>query len=91
MTPLDLITLALFTWLVSYMLIKTTGPFRVFERLRRVTTVGGLLLCIVCLSPWVAALGYVVLQSPFAPLVQIMAAAALGLWGSKYTGWGEYG
>jgi hypothetical protein len=86
-TPFDLITLALFTWLVAHMLIKTDGPFHVFARLRSVTTFGGLLACIVCLSPWVAGLGYVVLQSPFAALVQIMAAAALGLWGARYVGW----
>ncbi len=87
MTPFDLITLALFTWLVSYMLVKTDGPFKVFARVRGVTTIGGLLLCTVCLSPWIAALGYIVLQPPFAILVQIFAAAALGLWGGKYVGY----
>lgn len=90
MTPLDLLVLSLFAWYVAYVLIKTSGPFKVFERLRRVTTFGGLLGCIWCLILWTSVLAYILLHSPFAPAVYIGAAAGLGMMGHRYTG-GEHG
>lgn len=87
MTPLDLLTLTLFTWYASYVLVKTDGPFNLFKKLRARVTFGGLLECIICLSVWIAALGYVLLQSPYAALAYIGAIAGGALWGHRYTGW----
>lgn len=87
MTPFDLITLALFAWYVSFVLIRTEGPFKIFLRVRNVTTLGGLLQCIVCLVIWASGLGYVLIQIGLEPIVHIGAIAGLALWGHKYTGW----
>lgn len=88
MTPLDLILLALFAWYTSYVLIRTSGPFGLFARVRGVTTVGGLLECQYCLVVWMAALGYLVMGKPLVPemAVWIGAAAGLGMLGHRWTG-----
>lgn len=86
MTPLDLILCALFAWYVSYVLIKTDGPFSLFARLRSLTTIGGLLTCQYCLIVWIALLGYVLLQTPFVPIVYVGAIAGLGMILHRYTG-----
>lgn len=87
MTPLDLLLLSLFAWYVSYILIKTTGPFRLFEHVRSVTTIGGLLECMYCLSVWMAVLGYILLRlTPFAPVVYVGAIAGAAMIMHRYTG-----
>ena len=90
MTPLDLLILCLFTWYVSYVLVKTDGPFDVFAKLRARVTFGGLLLCQYCLAPWIAALGYVTLLSPYAFIVVIGAASGGAMILHRYTG-GDHG
>lgn len=90
MTPLDLLILALFAWYGSYVLIKTSGPFDVFARLRSITTIGGLLACIYCLAPWIALLGYLILfHTPLAPIVYVGAIAGGAMILHRYTG-GDY-
>ena len=90
MTPLDLLILALFAWYVSYVIIKTSGPFNVFGRVRAVTTIGGLLECMYCLIPWIGILAYIVYQSPFQEIVYVGAIAGLGMILHRWTG-GEHG
>lgn len=89
MTPFDLITIALFAWYTAYVLIKTSGPFGVFARVRSVTTVGGLLSCLWCLILWTSIAGYLLLGKPVEPqmIVPIGAAAGLGMLAHKYVGW----
>lgn len=87
MDALNLLILALFAWRLAYMLVKEAGPFDIFTRLRAVTTLGDLLICVNCLSVWTALLGYVLLTTPLAPIVYVGAASGLALWGHKYTGW----
>ena len=86
MTPLNFIILALFAWYTAYVLIKTAGPFKVFERVRAVTTIGGVLECIWCLVLWTALLGYVLLSTPLVPVVYVGAIAGLAMIGHRYTG-----
>ena len=86
MDGLDLLILALFAWYVSYVLVKTDGPFKLFARLRAVTTFGGLLECQYCLILWIALLGYVLISSPFVPIVSIGAGAGAGMLAHRYTG-----
>ncbi len=87
MTSLDLISLSLFAWYTAYVLIKTDGPFKVFARLRGATTIGGLLLCVYCLSVWTALLGYLILyHTPFAPLVSVGAIAGGAMILHRFTG-----
>lgn len=88
MTPFDLILIALFAWYTSYILIRTSGPFSLFARVRSVTTIGGLLECIWCLIAWMALLAYLLLGKPLAPemIVHIGAAAGLGMLGHRWTG-----
>ncbi len=87
MTPLNFLLLALFAWYVAYVLIKTSGPFHVFARLRKVTTLGGLLECIWCLIIWIAVIGYLLLMHTEAQeIVYVGAAAGLGMILHRYTG-----
>lgn len=86
MTLLDFIALALFAWYASYVLIKTSGPFDVFTRVRKITTMGGLLACQYCLIVWMALLGYVILVSPVAPIAYVSAAAGAGMLAHRWTG-----
>lgn len=87
MTAFDLLLIALFAWYVSCILIRTDGPWHVFARLRKVTTVGGLLECMYCLAPWMAALAYLLLAHTDAQeIVYIGAAAGLGMILHRYTG-----
>lgn len=81
-STLDLLLLCLATWRLAYMLTQETGPFAIFTRLRKRFPLGGVTTCIYCMSVWTALLGYIVLQSPFAWLVWIMAASggAMMLW-----------
>lgn len=52
--PFRLFVIALATWRVSSMLVQEDGAFKVFSRLRKRSTFGGLLECIWCLSVWIA-------------------------------------
>ncbi len=90
MTPLDLLILALFAWYVSYVLIKTAGPFNLFARLRAVTTFGGLLECQYCLIPWIGLLAYLLYLSPFREIVYVGAIAGAGMILHRHTG-GDHG
>jgi len=47
----------------------------------------GLLDCVICLMPWVAALFYGLWIVGLSPVVYIFAAAGLALWMHGYTGW----
>lgn len=87
MTPINLLLLALFAWYVSYILIRTAGPFKLFAALRAITTLGGLLECQYCLIVWIAVIGYALLMhTDLQAIVYIGAAAGLGMLGHRYTG-----
>lgn len=90
MTLLELLILALFAWRAAYLLVKEGGPFNIMVRVRAVTTFGGLLDCIYCSSIWTALIGYLLILTPFAPIVYIgaISGGAMMLW--RYTG-GEHG
>lgn len=90
MTPLDLLILSLFTWYVSYILVKTDGPFQVFAKLRARVTFGGLLLCLYCTVFWVALTGYVLFQSPYVIIVYAGAMSGGAMILHRYTG-GDHG
>lgn len=89
MDALNLLILALFTWYVAYVLIKTSGPFHLFARLRALTTIGGLLECLYCLVIWIAVLGYLLINSPFALIAHIGAIAGGAMMMHRWTG-GDY-
>lgn len=86
MQPFDFFALALATFYAAYAVSNTHGPFKVFVWLREHLPLGGLTGCIVCLSPWMAALFYAVLLTPVAPLVYIIAAGGLSLFAYRWTG-----
>jgi uncharacterized membrane protein (DUF485 family) len=87
MSALELLTLALFAWYVAYVLIRTRGPFNLFERLRTATTLGGLLECLYCLTVWVAGVGYVLLTyTSLTPVVYVGAIAGAAMILHRYTG-----
>ena len=56
MTIETLLILALATWYVSYAITHTKGIGGSFTWLRDKFPLGGLTVCIICLSVWVAAL-----------------------------------
>ncbi len=86
MTPLDFLLIALSSFYVAYAVANTHGPFRVFETLRARVPLGGLTACLVCLSPWAAALFYFLLTTPAAWLVWVMAAAGASVFVWRWTG-----
>lgn len=85
--------LGLATWRVSSLITSETGPFRVFERLRRrvgvdepgeVTGLQDLLSCVWCLSIWVGAgwLAFLRLAptaATWASYVAALSAVAVGM------------
>jgi uncharacterized membrane protein HdeD (DUF308 family) len=86
MTLVNLLILALFAWYAAYVLVKTSGPFSVFARLRARTTLGGLLECVYCAALWTALAGYLLYVTPFAPVVYIGAVAGAAMILHRYTG-----
>ncbi len=84
MTLLELLTYAASAWYVSYAVVNTSGPFKVFEWLRATFPLGGLTSCIICLSVWVA----LVLRLIGANVVtDALAIAGVALWIHSYSGW----
>lgn len=86
MQPLDLLILALAVFYAAHALANTHGPFGSFEYLRARLPLGGVTSCTVCLSPWFAALFYVVLQTGAAWLVWLFAAAGGSVFLYRWTG-----
>ncbi len=86
MTSLNLLVLALATFYTSYAISATRGPWHIFSWLRTHLPLGGLTTCLVCISPWLAALFYVLLLTPLAVIVYVLSAggASVLLW--RYTG-----
>ncbi len=81
---LDLLTVAFATWYVAYSITSTHGPFMVFERIRKVTTLGGLLTCPVCLAFWAAL---VLLLLPMGVVTQALAVAGGAMIVHSWSGW----
>lgn len=86
MTWLDLALVSFFTFYVAHAVTSTHGPFDVFDTLRQRLPLGGLTTCLICLSLWVSVLGYVLLQTPAAPVVFAIAPAGLTVLLWRYTG-----
>lgn len=86
MQPFDLLLIALAAFYVAYAISSTHGPFRAFEQLRTRIPLGGLTACIVCLAPWLAAAFYVLLSTPAAWLVWILAGAGGSVFVYRWTG-----
>jgi hypothetical protein len=64
MQPLDLLLTSLASFYVAYAVSSTHGPFHAFAWLRANVSIGGLLECLVCLSPWAALLFLWLLTTP---------------------------
>ena len=85
----DLIIIALATLYLAHAFVNTHGPFHAFERLRNWRDGrwhGGLLSCTTCAAIWIAALMYVLLPTPLAPVVYISAAAGGAVALTAYSG-----
>ena len=89
MQPFDLLIIALAAWRLARFVTKDSGPWRVMERVRARTTLGGMLDCIYCASVWAAALAYTLLLTPAAWLVVIAAGSGGAMLLHRYTG-GEH-
>jgi len=87
-SPFELVTLALATWYLSYIITVQDGPFLVLKKAR--DKWGGALKCIYCLAPYVAAAMYVVSRNNQygLPIVQVVAIAGGALMLRAYTGAG---
>ncbi len=81
---LDLLIVAFASWYLAYAVTSTHGPFTVFERIRKVTTLGGLLTCPVCLAPWAAL---VLLIAPMGVVTQALGLAGLAMILHGWSGW----
>ena len=85
MNPLDLVLIALATFYVAFAVSSTHGPFNAFAWLRVHLSLGGLTQCLVCLSPWTAALFYgLLLVAP--PVTWIFAGAGASVFVWRWTG-----
>lgn len=80
----DLLIIALATWYVAYAVTSTHGPFNAFERVRKVTTLGGLLTCPVCLAFWA---GLILLLAPMGIVTQALAVAGAAMLLHGFAGW----
>lgn len=81
---LDLLIVAFASWYLAYAVTSTHGPFNVFERIRKVTTLGGLLTCPICLAFWAAL---VLLIAPMGIVTQALAAAGFAMILHSWSGW----
>jgi hypothetical protein len=92
MTPFNFIIYACATWYISYVITAQSGPFDLLEKAR--DKVDGLLSCIYCIAPYIAALVYAVgeyHESIGYPVVCGFAIAGLSLMLRSYTGAGVHG
>ena len=83
MTPLDLLLISLACWYVSYVIAQLDGPYAAFAWLKARASV---FKCIYCLSPWIAAIWFLVYLTPARPLVYPFALAGAALMLHRYTG-----
>lgn len=81
---LDLLIVTFASWYLAYAVTSTHGPFAVFERIRKVTTLGGLLTCPVCLSVWVAL---ILLLLPMGVVTQAFGVAGAAMILHGWSGW----
>lgn len=81
---MDFLILTGATWYLAYALTSTEGAFKMFSRLRAVTTFGGMLDCIVCTSFWIGIIAALLLNYP---LIWGIGAAGFACLLHSYTGW----
>lgn len=94
MTPTDLIILSLAIWYSAYVVVKLSGPFNVFGRIRAAVdhtketagSAGEFINCIYCTSWWIAVVWLLVWHTPAQPLVYPFALAGAALMLHRYTG-----
>lgn len=86
MSPLDFILIALATFRLAFMLVNEAGPLRIFERIRNLTKLGGVLDCWHCASVWTAILMWLLIGTPAAPVVWVLAASGAAVMLGRYTG-----
>lgn len=85
MNPLDFVLIALATFYVAFAVSSTHGPGGAFAWLRAHLALGGLTQCLVCLSPWCAALFYaLLLVAPYVTWIFAAAGASVFVW--RYSG-----
>lgn len=81
---IELIELSAATWYLSYTITNSSGPFKMFERLRKHISLGGLTACIICLAFWVALVLRFIGPNP---ITDGLAVAGVALWAHSYFGW----
>lgn len=86
MQPLDLLILALASWIVAYFLVVLDAPFDLMKRLREWFPLGGLLACIYCAAFWTAIAAYLLWQTDARPVVYVLAVWGLSMLLHRYTG-----
>lgn len=86
MILIDLFVSACVVWYIAYAVTSTHGPWLIFDRTRKITTLGGLLECPVCAAPWIAA-GLMLVRTGGIDLVQVFAVAGLAMLMHGWTGW----
>jgi hypothetical protein len=78
----DFLILTLATWFAA----KVISSSNLFAPLRERISLGGLVSCIVCLSPWCFAALWLVWLTPVQPLVWVLAGAGGALMLGSYSG-----
>lgn len=83
MQPLDLLLISLSTWYIAFCMTQLPGPYNTFARLK---AKGGAFKCIYCLSPWIAAVWFLIWLTPAQALIYPFALAGGALMLHRYTG-----
>lgn len=82
---LDLITIALASWYLAYVLVNLDGMFSVFQRVRSWRYTHNLTSCIYCTMPYMALACWLIWR--VAPeVIQVVGIAGLALMAHRYTG-----
>lgn len=86
MQPLDLLILALATWIVAYFVSNLDAPFDLMVRFRKRFPFGGLWACVYCMGFWAALMIYLLMATPARPAVNVLAVWGAALLLHRYTG-----
>jgi hypothetical protein len=78
------ITIIAAVFYLTYVIIKTHGPFNIFQRLRDKLPHGGLLTCPWCSAFWIALL---VLLVPPGVVIDALAVAGIAMLVYGWSGW----
>lgn len=86
MTAPDFIILSLATWRLARLFSQETGPFALLETFRIRYPLGGLMVCMYCLSLWLAPIVWLLWRYAPIEIVDLIALSGGAMLLHRYTG-----